>query len=158
MKFSQHSWHKRWQYSKVKENKCWIARISRYNTEHEQVCVWGKAIKWSMTTQFIEGKDGISHHEFNWYPRRAQNVDDDHDTFVERFHEDVIDRRWHQVKGMMKRKVIGTMGTTQTRNQFCCSRRNDMTRKFYVRLAHCRKLCFEKKDLVAQLKFNTIMM
>ena len=27
-----------------------------------------------------------------------QNVDGDHDTFVERFHEDVIDPRSHQVK------------------------------------------------------------
>ena len=81
MKFSQHSWHKRWQYSKVKENKCWIARISRYNTKHEQVCVERKAIEWSMITQIIEGKDGISHQEFNWYPWGARNVDDDHDNF-----------------------------------------------------------------------------
>ena len=58
--------------------------------------------------------DGSSHHEFNRYPGRAQNVDDDHDTFVERFHEDVINQQQHQVKGMMKRKVIGTMGRTQT--------------------------------------------
>ena len=42
--------------------------------------------------------------------------------FVERFHEDVINRRCHQAKGMMKKKVIGTTGTTQTRNQACCSR------------------------------------
>ena len=42
-----------------------------------------------MITQIIEGKDGISHHELNRYPRRAHKVDDDHDTFVERFHEDV---------------------------------------------------------------------
>ena len=41
-------------------------------------------------TQIIEGKDGISLHEFNRYPGRAQNVGDDHDTFVEWFHEDVI--------------------------------------------------------------------
>ena len=33
--------------------------------------------------------------------------------FVESLHENAIDQRWHQVKGMMKRKVIGTMGTTQ---------------------------------------------
>ena len=46
-----------------------------------------------MVSQIIRGKDGISHHEFNCYPGRAQNVDDDHDTFVERFHEDVTDRR-----------------------------------------------------------------
>ena len=39
---------------------------------------------------------------FDRYLGRAQNVDDDHDTFVERFHEDVIDRRRHQVKVMMK--------------------------------------------------------
>ena len=69
-----------------------------------------------MITQIIEGKDGISHHELNRYPGRAHKVDDDHDTFVERFHEDVINQRRHQAKGMMKRRVIGTMGMTQTRN------------------------------------------
>ena len=46
-----------------------------------------------MITQFIEGKDGISHHEFDIYLGRAQDVDDDHGTVVERFHEDVIDWR-----------------------------------------------------------------
>ena len=51
-----------------------------------------------------------------------QNADGDHDTFVERFHEDVIDPRSHQVKRMMKQEVIGTMGTTQTRTQACCLR------------------------------------
>ena len=118
----------------------------------EQVCVGGKTRMLSMLTQIIEGKDGISHYEFSWYPWRAQNADDDHDTFVERIHEDVIDWRWHQVKGMMKQKVIETMCMTQTRNQVCCSRRNDMTRKINVRLAHRRKLCSGKKDRVAQLK------
>ena len=53
---------------------------------------------------------------------------------------------------MMKRKVIGTMGMTQTQNQACCSRRNDMTRKIDVSLAHRRKLCSGVKDQVAQLK------
>ena len=72
--------------------------------------------------------------------------------FVERLHEDVIHRRWHQVKGIVKQKVIGTKGTTQTRNQACCSRRNDMTVIIDVRLVHRRKLCSEKKDRVAQLK------
>ena len=51
-----------------------------------------------------------------------QNVDGDHDTFVERFHEDVIDPRSHQVKRMMKQEVIGTTVTTQTRTQACCLR------------------------------------
>ena len=46
-----------------------------------------------MIIQIIEGKDGLSHHEFNCYPGGAQDDDDDHDTFVERFHEDVIDQR-----------------------------------------------------------------
>ena len=46
-----------------------------------------------MIIQTIKGKDGISHHEFDVYLGRAQDVADDHDTFVERFHEDVIDRR-----------------------------------------------------------------
>ena len=81
-----------------------------------------------------------------------QNVDDDHDTFIERFLKDVIDRRRHQVKEMMKRKVIGTMGTTQIRNQFCCSRRNDMTRKIDVSLAIVANWCSENKDQVAQLE------
>ena len=44
-----------------------------------------------MIIKIIEGN--ISHHEFNCYPGRAQDDDDDHDTFVERFHEDAIDRR-----------------------------------------------------------------
>ena len=47
----------------------------------------------SMITQSSRDKDGISHHEFDWYPGNAQSVDYDHDTFVERFHEDVIGRR-----------------------------------------------------------------
>ena len=56
----------------------------------------------SLITPIIEGKDGISHHDFNRSLGRAQNVDDIHDTFVARVHEDVIDRRRHQVKVMMK--------------------------------------------------------
>ena len=50
----KNSWY-RW-YFKVKKNKWWLARNSRYSTEHEQVCVGGKAIKLSMITQFIEGQ------------------------------------------------------------------------------------------------------
>ena len=46
----------------------------------------------SLITPIIEGKDGISHPEFDRYLGRAQNVDDIHDTFVARVHEDVIDR------------------------------------------------------------------
>ena len=46
----------------------------------------------SLITPIIEGKDGISHHDFNRSLVRAQNADDDHDKFVEIFHEDVIDR------------------------------------------------------------------
>ena len=40
-------------------------------TKHEQVSIERKAIKWSMITQIIKGKDGISHHEFNIYLGRA---------------------------------------------------------------------------------------
>ena len=43
-----------------------------------------------MITQTIEGRGCISHHEFDIYLGRAQDVDDDHDAFVEGFHEDVI--------------------------------------------------------------------
>mgnify|MGYP006968181150 CR=1 FL=1 len=129
-----------------KEEQCWVARNSRYNTKQEQVCVGGKVVEWSMITLIIEGKDGISHHELNWHPGRAQNADDDHDTIVERFHEDVIGRRWHQATGMMKRKVIEPKGMTQTQNQACCLRQSGMMRKIDVSLAHHRKLCSGNKD------------
>ena len=46
------------------------------------------------------------------------------------------------------------MGMSQTQNQACCSRKNDMMRKIDVSLAHHRKLCFGKKNQVAQLKFG----
>ena len=75
-----------------------------------------------------------------------------HDTFVERFHEDVIDPRSHQVKRMMKQEVIGTTVMTQTRTQACCLRWKGMTRKIDVSLAHRWKWCSENKDQVAPLK------
>ena len=43
-------------------------------TKHKQVCVEWKAIKWSMIKQIIEGKDGISHPEFDRYLGRNQIV------------------------------------------------------------------------------------
>ena len=64
-----------------------------------------------MIKQIIKGKDGISHPEFDRYLGRAQNVDDDHDIVVERFHEDVI-AAMPSSQMMMKRKVMGTKGTT----------------------------------------------
>ena len=39
-----------------KKNNCWVARKSRFNTKHEQVCVGVKTIKWSMITQIIEAR------------------------------------------------------------------------------------------------------
>jgi hypothetical protein len=42
--------------------------------------------------------------------------------FVERLHEEAIEQRLHQAKGLMQRKIIGTTDTTQTWNQVCCSR------------------------------------
>ena len=89
-----------------------------------------------MTHNSSRGKDGNSYHEFDCYSGIAQKVDNDHDTFVERLPEDVIDPRSHQVKRMMKRKVIGTPVRTQTGNQVCCSRRNDMTTKIDASLVH----------------------
>ena len=46
---------------------------------------------------------------------------------------------------MMKRKVIGTMGTTQTQNQACCSRQNDMTRKNQRKLSSSSKIVLRKE-------------
>ena len=65
-----------------------------------------------MTHNSSRGKDGNSYHEFDCYSGIAQKVDNDHDTFVERFHEDVIDRRRHQAKAMVKRRFIATTDTT----------------------------------------------
>ena len=42
--------------SEVRKIICWTVRNSRYNTKHEQACVGGKAIKWSMIIQFIEAR------------------------------------------------------------------------------------------------------
>ena len=48
-----------------KEEQLLDSKELKDNTKHEQACVGGKAIKWSMIIQFIEGKDGISHNELN---------------------------------------------------------------------------------------------
>ena len=45
---------------------------------------------------------------------------------------------------MMKRKVIETTVTTQTRDQACCPSRNDKTTKVDVSLAHRRKVVFRE--------------
>ena len=42
--------------------------------------------------------------------------------FVERLHEEAIEQRLHQAKGLMQQKIIGATDTTQTRGQVCCSR------------------------------------
>ena len=49
----------------IEHNISWIARNSRYNTKQEQVCVGGKVVEVSMIILIIEGKDGLSHHEFH---------------------------------------------------------------------------------------------
>ena len=36
---------------------------------------------------------------------------------VERLHKEAIKQRLHQAKGLMKRKIIGSTDTTQTRKQ-----------------------------------------
>ena len=35
---------------------------------------------------------------------------------VERLHEEAIEQRLHQAKGLMQQKIIGSTDTTQTRN------------------------------------------
>ena len=40
--------------------------------------------------------------------------------FVERIHEEAIEQRPHQAKGLMQQKIIGATDTTQTRNQAHC--------------------------------------
>ena len=43
-------------------------------------------------------------------------------------------------------KVIGTMGTTQTRNQACCSRTNDMTRKIDYKISSSSKIVLREEE------------
>jgi hypothetical protein len=84
---------------------------------------WQKVKDGVGDNQNIEGKDGITYHEFDRYPRTSQYIDGDHDKFLSRgTYEDAIVQRRHQAKEMMKRKVLGTTDTTQARNQACCLR------------------------------------
>ena len=46
---------------------------------------------------------------------------------------------------MMKQKVIGTMGTTQTRNQACCPRTNDITRKIACKISSPSKFVLREE-------------
>ena len=39
-------------------------------------------------------------------------------SFVKRLHEEAIEQRLHQAKGLMQQKIIGATDTTQTRGQF----------------------------------------
>ena len=79
------------------------------------------------------------------------------DTIVERFHEGVIDRRWQQVKGMMKRKVIETTSTIQTWNQRLLFKAKWYAEDDRRKLSYHRKLCSGNKDQVVRLKFSMIM-
>ena len=76
--------------------------------------------------------------------------------FVERLYEDAIEERRHQATGRMKRKAIGTTDTTQTRNQACCSRRNDKIKEIDVSLARRRKLLREEGP-GSTVKISSIM-
>ena len=53
---------------------------------------------------------------------------------------------------MMKRKVNGTEGTTQTPKQACCPKQNDMMRKDQRKLSSSSKFMLWEEDQVAQLK------
>jgi hypothetical protein len=72
----------------------------------------------STTTQIIEGQ--------GWYLidilEEVKRLTMITTHLVERFHEDVIDQRWHQAKGIVKRKVIGITEKKQDQNQSCLSR------------------------------------
>ena len=48
-----------------KEEQLLDGRELKVQQQTRSSCVGGKTIKWSMIIKFIEGKDGISHHEFN---------------------------------------------------------------------------------------------
>ena len=97
------------------------------------------------------GKDGISHHESDWYPGRAHKVDDDHDTFAERFHEDVIEQR------LLKQKDWCSKGLLELRMQhqlgIKLAVRGEMIRQGNQRkLSSASKIMLWEEDQVAQLK------
>ena len=75
--------------------------------------------------------------------------------FVKRLHEDVIDRRCPQVKGMIKRKVNGTEGMTQIPRQACCPKRNDMMWKDQRKLSSSSKIVFQGEGPGSTVKMNT---
>ena len=121
---------------KTRTSLCWRkgSRVVDDNTNHR-----GQGWSFSSWIPLISWKES----KCWWWSRHF---------FVEGIHEEAIDQRLHQAKGLMQQKIIGATDTTQTRGQVCCSRWNDMTRKIDVSLAHRRKWCSGNKDQVAQLK------
>ena len=73
----------------------------------------------------------------------VKNVDDDHDTFIERFQEDVIDQRRHHTKGMVKQKVTITIDKMPSQNSELSLKTNNMMRKVRCKLRALSGLCPE---------------
>lgn len=118
---------------------------------------WGKTRMWSMITQIIEGQGWY----FSTWIRSISLKSSECWWWTWHICREVS---WSYNRSAMtssqrndEAKGYWTMGMTQTQNQVCYSRRNDMTRKIDERLAHRRNLCSRKKDQVAQLKFSMIM-
>ena len=72
---------------------------------------------------------------------RAQNVDDDHDTFVEKFHEDVIDQRRHQAKEWGSERLSKPQIRLLAQNRYCPSRQLIMMLKIRCKLSALLELC-----------------
>ena len=155
MKFPRHSWHKKMVILQGKGEQMLDSKDLKVCTKHEQVC-WGKARMLSMITQIIEGPGWYFSSGFNWFPIRAQNVDDDHDTIVERFHDDVFDQWWHQSNEWWSERLLEPWVCHKLEAKLADQGQMIWRGRSIVRLAHRRNLC-SGKDPVAQLKFSTIM-
>jgi hypothetical protein len=85
-------------------------------------------------------KEGVSHHEFDWYLRTNQYIDGDH----EKFCREAIWRCLRTATSSSKRndeaKAFGTTDTTQARNQACCLRWYNKMKKIDVSFVPRRKL------------------
>ena len=68
--------------------------------------------------------------------------------FVKRLHEEAIEQRLHQAKGLIGIDYWIHGYDTNSKSSLLFDV-NDKTRKIDVSLAHRQKLCFENKDQVA---------
>ena len=76
---SSKDWVRRSQ--EIPRNNSKIISERKVQPNKNQVRVGRKSRTLSMITQSLRGEDGISHHEFDWYPETCQYIDGYYDRF-----------------------------------------------------------------------------